>query len=450
MASSVAKLAKAFNETDFGEVMSQFKVYAGVIGEMNDNFTLMGGDTNNFEAIANTMKTVASVGRGVNGFSDSMKNFKMDEVMPQIEQFASTLIQLNAELQMVQGTTGGLEAVATTVKTINSLTSGLNRFVKLLSEMDFDALKGNATSAVGMIAEFANGINAAVTDDTVQRLNTLAESLERIARSLESMKGNTGVLSKATSGIDGSNMSSLTGGIKKLFGSNVITRIWNMTAMRLMRQIAMSILNGAKEGIDNLYDWSKSRGGEFAASMDMMASALTTVKNSLAAAAGEALNAFAPALKAVADMAVTVINAINQLFAALQGKTTFTKAAQAVEDYTHGTQKAGAATKDLLADFDELNVIQSQSGGGGGAGGSTAVDGMFEEAQINDFFMMIKEHADEILKVVGLIGAGILAWKVASSFNKDLQNIRSLIGIESITIGIALAFDAGMKIADGA
>ena len=325
MASSVAKLAKAFNETDFGEVMSQFKVYAGVIGEMNDNFTLMGGDTNNFEAIAKTMKTVASVGRGVTGFSDSMKNFKMDEVLPQIEQFASTLIQLNAELQMVQGTTGGLEAVATTVKTINSLTSGLNRFAKLLTEMDFDALKGNATSAVGMIAEFANGINAAVTDDTVQRLNTLASSLERIASALDGMKGNTAVLGKALSASSKVG-SSVVPSLKKMFGGNVFMRILNMTAIRLMRQIAMSILNGAKEGIDNLYEWSKTKGGEFAKTMDTVASSLTTVKNSLGAAAAEALNAFLPVLKMIASAAIVAFNAINQLFAVLQGKNTFTKA----------------------------------------------------------------------------------------------------------------------------
>ena len=126
---------------------------------------------------------------------------------------------------------------------------------------------------------------------------------------------------------------------------------------------------------------------------------------------------------------------------------------------------AGKAVKDLLADWDELNTIQSQSGGGGGGGsGFTAEDykDMFQE--VYTFDENLKKHFNDILWIVGTIGATILTWKVANGIEKALgmfgvasENASKLkttlwkIGLGGIllTLGAKLGFDFGASFASG-
>lgn len=103
-----------------------------------------------------------------------------------------------------------------------------------------------------------------------------------------------------------------------------------------------------------------------------------------------------------------------------------TEEATAATDSLTGAGKAAKALKDYTMGFDELNVINPDTGGSaGGAGGGVGAGGGFEDLDVDSIwdeslFSNIGKQVDEIkermkgmLTTVGLIGAGLLAWKIS-------------------------------------
>lgn len=95
-----------------------------------------------------------------------------------------------------------------------------------------------------------------------------------------------------------------------------------------------------------------------------------------------------------------------------------------VGDIGDEAEKTTNKLNTMLAPFDELNVVQnktkSASDGLGALGGDLGVDLPFYDAlanldkNFNDNLVKAKENLNEILKIVGLIGVGLLSWKLAS------------------------------------
>ena len=218
--------------------------------------------------------------------------------------------------------------------------------------------------------------------------------------------------------------------------SRFTSRIGRIASTMLMRKALKALVAAAKEGTENLYQYSKGLGGEFASSMDRMASSMAQLKNAAGTAIAPALSAIIPVLNAISSAAITAFNALSQLFALLGGKGTWTKATAVVNEYAEATEKAGGGgggLKEMLADFDELNVIASESGGGGGGGGS-GIDyaDMFEEVsvfsqEIKDIVEWIQTHMDSILGMALAIGTAILGWKVSEAFTGLLSTLGGLI-----------------------
>ena len=140
-----------------------------------------------------------------------------------------------------------------------------------------------------------------------------------------------------------------------------------------------------------------------------------------------------PTIKTLIGWVTNVIVAIGKLIAALTGKsyTAMTKQGQSLYNnskaYEKNAKSAAKATKATskqtkeikkqLAAFDELNILQedkaeADSGGGGGAGGGAGggLSNAFGEAAISAGELEQKFQA--IAVIVGLIGAGLLAWKI--------------------------------------
>lgn len=142
-----------------------------------------------------------------------------------------------------------------------------------------------------------------------------------------------------------------------------------------------AIINGFKEGTKNLYTYSSAINGSFAKSMDSMSSKFLHVKNTIATTFAPALNALVPILQSIANAAITVMNIISQLIAVLGGSTVWTEATEAVTSYGDAVAGAGGKQKNLLAGFDQINLITSKGGGGGG-GVTGDVNSMFTESNV--------------------------------------------------------------------
>ena len=167
---------------------------------------------------------------------------------------------------------------------------------------------------------------------------------------------------------------------------------------RLIRTIIKEIGQAFKDGVNNVYQWSKLMGGSFAKSMDDAASSMLYFKNSIGAAFAPLIQALIPVLQAVIDKVVQLINVLNQLFARLSGASVWTRAKRYATEYGEASKKAGAAAKkalDYTLGFDELNVFDDKKHSGGGGADALDYSEMFEQVpidpQIADFVDKLKE-----------------------------------------------------------
>lgn len=173
---------------------------------------------------------------------------------------------------------------------------------------------------------------------------------------------------------------------------------------RGIRSIIKNIMSGISEGLQNVYQWSKLTGNQFANSMDSIATSSMYAKNSLGAMAAPLFNSLAPVIDAIVNKFVSLINVINQVFAVLTGSTTWIKAKKQAQEFAAGvTGSAGSAKKAIdlfLASFDELNVIPAQKDSSGGSGGASVPDysSMFEtetvDSGIKNFIDSIKANIE--------------------------------------------------------
>jgi len=210
---------------------------------------------------------------------------------------------------------------------------------------------------------------------------------------------------------------------------------------RFVRYVLRQITTAVKEGIQNLAQYSKAIGGIDAsranATMSEFASIALQVKNSVGAALMPVLNALLPVIRTVAGWFITAVNAVNQFFSALSGKSTWTRATEYAVDYADGLSKATGAVKKFkgaLAGFDELNKITQPDVGGGGAGGIKTPDykKMFEEVEIDSKIKDIADRFGGILKGV-LIAAGIIGLIAIVS---KILNVVGLLGGSKKGLGI--------------
>ena len=152
---------------------------------------------------------------------------------------------------------------------------------------------------------------------------------------------------------------------------------------RILTGILNQITDGFKEGITNLYQYSKIAGTDFAVSMDNAATSLQYFRNSLGAVAAPVINALIPYFDALTDKIVEGINWLNQFIAKLSGASSWTKAIRQQKEYAEAADETAAANRRALASFDELNVV-----GSGNLFGTSLntpdYSGMFEEVSINE------------------------------------------------------------------
>jgi len=218
------------------------------------------------------------------------------------------------------------------------------------------------------------------------------------------------------------------------------SRLKSILLRRVITAALRSIWKGLKEGVNNVREYSKAVGTSFAPAMQSASDALFKMQNSIGAALTPLLEALIPILQTIVSWVITAVNWINQLFALLSGKTQWTHAidasSESLDNVANSAGGASKAVKDLLADWDELNIIQSESGGGGGGGSKKSTPdyaSMFEE--LTDFDEKIKKLVEGIKKEFGSvwnlvkeIGAVILGWRVAAAFAGTIGILGAIVG----------------------
>ncbi|HAJ98173.1 MAG TPA: hypothetical protein DCO72_10615, partial [Ruminococcus sp.] len=247
-----------------------------------------------------------------------------------------SIFTLQNAMALLGVTAKGLQfSVTAPVKAIRGLDNAIRNIPKNVQKM-----VKNFTKAVKTVQKFA------------KQITKLVKSFKKLADSI------------------GKTLFSPLQNLIKRF-TKFIHSIERIALYRAIRRGIQLITQGFQEGIENLYQYSLLINSDFHKSMDLLATDALYVKNSLGAMVSPLINAFAPAIDAITDKFVDLLNLVNQTFAALTGKETFTAAkkyatvwAEAAEETKKATTDAGDAVKDTLEEikrytlgFDELNVL---------------------------------------------------------------------------------------------
>lgn len=241
--------------------------------------------------------------------------------------------------------------------------------------------------------------------------------------------------------------------------SKGFSRVGRIFSTMLIRTAIRSFIKEMSSAWTACYNFSKQMGGSFAQSVDK-------AKTLLAGTAINIMRTFAPAIEALLPVLTAVASAIQYLCSAIQylfsllgmSSGLWGASTDSIQKYSKAASGGSKANKEMLASFDELNVISSESGGGGGGAGGAAYTG-FADAISADFNAITALLVGEGLIALGLIlactghipiGIGLIAVGAASiakvlveDWNKLPQGVQStILKIMAITGGAFLAIGA--------
>ena len=221
--------------------------------------------------------------------------------------------------------------------------------------------------------------------DMVSGLKKVASSINRIFKKMgvavKKFFATTNSGAKKTSGVMSALYSRFKGLALSLLIFNWISKGFN------------AMVSGIGEGYKRFAHYDK----EFAASIQSLKNALSTLGNAFASAFSPVIQIAIPALVQLISWITAAVNSVAQLLAALSGKSTWKKATQVQAGYNDELDHTASSAKKAvgaLAKFDDLDVWQkNDTAGGGGAGGAEM--GGFEEVPIDqewlDYANWLKE-----------------------------------------------------------
>ena len=279
--------------------------------------------------------------------------------------------------------------------------------------------------------------------------NALSNSAKEVAKSTNEATAAIRKNSSATTEA-ASNTSKASGAFSKF--ASTIGRIGKMM---LIRTAMRSLIKGFSEAWEGAYNFSKKMGGDFAKSIDAAKSAMNSI-------AINAVRVFAPMMQAILPVINTIAygfqflaNVIMKLMKLLGFVSDLFGA---TAEQISATGSAGSsASKNLLAGFDELNVLDQGGGGGGGGGGSSNLAGI-----VGEQLAQVQVLVGEALLAVGLVlafcghpavglalaavGAAAIAgtivesWgKLSEDVKKEIVNIMAIASASFLAVGMIIA-----------
>ena len=251
------------------------------------------------------------------------------------------------------------------------------QYQKLLSQIE--ALKAPQVEEVATA-------NTAVEETAVQATG----STSKLERAMSSLRDSAVGLARVMGGRVVSSIQKYTKGINTLLSS-----FKRILFYRMVRTVIKDIGQAFTEGTKNLYQWSKLANGEFAESMDKIATTALYVKNSLGAMLAPIINAITPAIEHLAEVFVTLVNAINQVLSALTGASEWTKAIKFPTEYAKATDKATKAAKNFgLAQIDQLTILNKQKDSNTTGFSAEDYSNMFEKQATDPIWDKVKKSIE--------------------------------------------------------
>ena len=198
-----------------------------------------------------------------------------------------------------------------------------------------------------------------------------------------------------------------------------VSQFWAKTmrtfTFMLVRKAITAILSEVNNAIKSLAQFSNTMGTQFNQSISNLVADFQYLGRSIVSVFAPLIETVAPIIDALVEKIATLLSYIGMLFAALGGKSTFTKAKKDVTNYGAAVGKAAKSVSTLTMGIDELNILSENKGGGGGAGGNPL--DQWEIAPINqkikDLMNTLKDYWDKFFNPLKE------AWKRAKQYLID-------------------------------
>ena len=362
----------------------------------------------------------------------------------------TTLDTLSLELR--GNATSAQESISGLITSLGSLSSRLSTALSALRSVNNELRQ---MQSLGVVGAKATGVNA--TQDS-GAMSAYASTVGAVGNAVNIASENVG---KLTVNIKEAGQASSSATRKTSGFANAMSRVGRIFSTMVIRLGLKKVISAFSDSWTAAYNFSKSIGGEFASSVDKASTLLSKATTSIVTAFSPALNALIPVITSVVSMIEYLCSAISWLFSLLGSASDFFGVStDAVNKYADAAGSGGSANKELLASFDELNVISSASGGGGG-GGASYVSGLTDS--ITGELDALTFYIGESLLAVGLIlactghvgiGVALMAvgaagiaktiiedWdKLSTEVKNQIAMITTIVGVSMLALGAILAF----------
>lgn len=293
------------------------------------------------------------------------------------------------ELEVKHSATGAADEIKRVASAVRSLGRALENVLPTLSVFQKTLGKNSFNVVQNDNSQIANTINNVKTT-----ASQAGKATKEASRGIQEMSK---AASKSKSPLD-----------------NFVGSLKRIAFYRFIRSIIKAITQAFQEGLQNAYQFSSGIEGEghrFAAALDSMKTAGSTMKNQLGAAFIALLTALAPIINTIIGLITKLADALSQIFSVFTGKT-YLKAAEVPQKWAEGAGGAAKAAKEWknqLLGFDEINRLEEPSdGGGGGGGGGIDPSSMFTDSPIEEWALRLKEKLEPIINDIKLMFEGLI------------------------------------------
>lgn len=356
-------------------------------------------------------------------------------------------LELKASATSAQATITGL------ITSLGSLSSRLGSALGALKAVNNELRQMQGLGVVGTQATGATG-----AAQNTGAMSAYASTVGTVGNAVNIASENVG---KLTVNIKEAGEASSSATRKTSGLASTVSRVGRIFSTMIIRLGLKKVISAFSDSWTAAYNFSKSIGGEFASSVDKASTLLSKATTSIVTAFSPALNALIPVITSVVSMIEYLCSAISWLFSLL-GSTSdfFGVSTDSINKYSDAASGGSKSNKELLASFDELNVISSTSGGGSG-GGSSYVSGLTDS--ITGELDALTFYIGESLLAVGLIlactghvgiGVALMAlgaagiaktiiedWdKLSTEVKNQIAMITTIVGVSMLGLGAVLAF----------
>lgn len=262
---------------------------------------------------------------------------------------AQQIQRLNAELEKAkfehfQKIIDGIKKAFSTAKAV---ISGVVNIVKKVANI-FKSVISMIGKAITAFVNFGKTAGKAVTS-VASHMGKLMSRTAKVAASFGKFAG-------SIAAVPFKYISSKVTDLAKRF-RYLVRSFGRIMLYRAIRAAIKDVTSALKEGIQNLYYYSKEIDTKFHNSMNRVASDALYIKNAMASMVAPIINAVVPAVDALTDKLVAAFNSLAKLFAGLTGQKVYSKAIKKMVEYGEALDDVNKKQKDWTIGLDELNII---------------------------------------------------------------------------------------------